>query len=149
MSEHLLTGDVEYRDSLRLVRDFERGYDTWIKFFLKAIVIAAEKTIRMLDAIHKLRFSDLEKIRSSQRCSPLLLTLYECLWKTPVIETSKMVPILNMSYNTVAKAVDALCQLNILKQIDSKVRYRRFGYEGLLDTLSYCPYTIRTQIGWN
>lgn len=148
LSEYLLAGDAEYRDALRLVRDFEREYDVWIKFFLKALIIAAEKTIHMLDAIYKPRLYDLEKVRGSKKRSPSLLTLYEHLWRSPVIETSKMLPILNMSYNTVAKAVDTLCQLDILKQIDSKTRYRRFGYNGLLDILSYYPHMIRTQIGW-
>lgn len=132
VSEHLLTGDVEYRDSLRLVRDFERGYDTWIKFFLKAIIIAAERTLHMLDAINELRLSDFEKLQSSKNCSSLLLTLYEHLWKSPIIETSKMVSVLNVSYNTVAKAVEALCHFGILEQIDTKTRYRQFGYQRLL-----------------
>jgi len=87
----------------------------------------------MLDAIYKLRLSDLEKIRRSEKSSPLLLTLYEFLWKSPIIETNKMVPVLSASYNTVAKAIDTLCRLRILEQIDSKARYRRFGYRCLLD----------------
>lgn len=133
LSEYLLAGDAEYRDSLRLVRDFERDYDTWIKFFLKAIIIATEKTIHMLDALYTLRLSDLERMQNSEKCSPLLLMLYEYLWKSPIIETSKMVPILNVSYNTVAKAVDALRYFNVLEPMDSKVRYRRFVYRRLTD----------------
>ncbi|MDL2328016.1 Fic family protein [Ruminococcaceae bacterium OttesenSCG-928-A11] len=133
LSEYLLAGDVEYRDSLRLVRDYERDYSTWIKFFLKTIIIAVEKTIHMLDVLYRLRLSDLERIQNSKKCSPLLLMLYEYLWKSPIIETSKMVPILNVSYNTVAKAVDALRYFNVLEPMDSKVRYRRFVYRRLTD----------------
>lgn len=140
LSEYLLAGDVEYRDSLRLVREYERDYSTWIKFFLKTIVIAAEKTIHMLDALYKLRCSDLEKLQSSERCSPLILALYEHLWKSPVIETSKIVPILNVSYNTVAKAVDALYHLDVLVTMDSKIRYRKFGYEKLLHILPHFEF---------
>lgn len=135
LSKHLLSCDAEYRDTLRLVRDGFRGYEVWVKLFLKVLIIAAKKTIEILDVIYRLRTFDLEKLYSYEKYSPLLLTLYEHLWESPVIETSKLVSVLNMSYNTVAKAVDALRQLNILEQIDSKTRYRKFGYRCLLEIL--------------
>lgn len=135
LSEYLLVADAEYRDALRLVRDSFRGYEVWIKFFLKALIIAAEKTIKMLDEIYMLRKSDYAKLCSYEKSSPLLLAFYEHLWKSPVIEARDMTLVLNVSYNTVAKAIDTLRSLDILKQADKKTRYRRFSYRKLLSTL--------------
>ena len=137
LSEHLLASDAEYRDALRLVRDGFRGYEVWIKFFLKIVIIAAEKTAKMLDEIHELRASDLAKLYSCGKCSPLLLALYEHLWQSPIIEARNMTTVLNASYNTIAKAIDTLCYFDILGQTDAKARYRKFGYKNLLDTLHY------------
>lgn len=133
MSEYLLDSDVLFRDTLSLVRDDFKGYEAWVRFFLKALIASADKTIMMLNEVHRLRISDLEKLQNYEKCSPLLLALYDYLWKAPIIEARNMVSILNVSYNTAAKAMDTLCRLSILEQMDSKTRYRRFGYRHLLD----------------
>jgi len=132
MSDYLLGSDVMYRDTLSLVRDNFKGYEAWLKFFLKVLIASADKTIKMLDEIHRLRATDLGKIRNYERCSPLLLVFYDYLWTTHVVEARNMVSILDVSYNTVAKAVDTLRSLDILKQADAKTRYRRFEYRRLL-----------------
>ena len=133
LSESLLASDAEFRDALRLIRSYGRGFDVWITFFVKVLISASEKTLIMLDELYRLRLSDLKRLHSCEKLSPLVRTLYEHLWRSPTIETSKMVSTLNMSYNTVAKAMGTLRDLNILEQVDSKTRYRQFGYHGLLD----------------
>lgn len=136
LSEYLLAGDAEYRDALRLVRDGFRGYETWVKFFLKVLVMAAEQAIRMLDGLYALRKPDLEALHSFGKCSSSLLALYEHLWISPVIEAKNMAPMLDASYNTVAKAINTLHCLDILKQTDAKTRYRQFGYRKLMNILN-------------
>ena len=134
-SEFMSLFDAEFRDFLRLVRDGWRNYETWISFFLRAVANAAKRTITILSELHQLRVSDLEKLQNFKKCSPLLSTLYEHLWKSPIIETRKIASVLGVSYNTTAKAVDTLCYLGILEQVDSKTRYRRFGYKKLKEII--------------
>lgn len=142
LSEVLFDSDVEFRDALRLIRDFERDLDVWIKFFLKMLIIAAEKTDKILDELYRLRASDLAKLRVYEKPSPLLLMLYEYLWTLPVVEARNMIPVLNVSYNTVTKAMNTLCRLGILEKLDLKTRYRKFGYRRLLD---YYPILSRIE----
>ncbi|MDL2272972.1 Fic family protein [Oscillospiraceae bacterium OttesenSCG-928-G22] len=132
-SEDLFASDAEFRDALRLIRDHGRGFEEWAKFFLTVAGRAAEKTIAMLDELHKLRLSDLERLRGYEKCSSLLLAFYNYLWEAPVIEARGMIPVLNVSYNTVAKAIEILCDLKILEHIDTKMRYRKFGYKKFLN----------------
>lgn len=133
MSDYLLGSDVMYRDTLSLVRDNFKGYEAWLKLFLKMLIASADKTIKMLTEIHQIRVSDLEKLHKYEKCSPLLLAFYDYLWKSPIIEARNMVSILNVSYNTIAKTMDTLCRLGLLEQVDSRTRYRKFGYRRLLD----------------
>ncbi len=133
MSDCLLGSDVMYRDTLSIVRDNFKGYEAWLKFFLKTLIASADKTIKMLAEIHQLRVSDLEVLNKYEKCSPLLLAFYDYLWKSPIIEARNMVSILNVSYNTIAKMMDILCRLGLLEQMDSRTRYRKFGYRRLLN----------------
>ena len=136
LSDYLLDGDILFQDILGLVRESFKGYETWLKFFLKMLIASADKAIKLLDNISQLRQSDLEKLRSYEKCSSLLLALYDHLWKSPVVEARSLVSLLGVSYNTAAKAVKDLCYLGILEQLDFKERYRRFGYEKLNNIIS-------------
>ena len=125
-----------FRDTLSLVRKSFKVYDTWLKFFLKTLIASADKTIQMLDDIRELRQFELEKLLNYKKYSPLLLALYDYLWKSPVIAARSLVSVPGVSYNTAAKAVKSLCEIGILKQTNFKERYRRFGYERLSDIIT-------------
>jgi Fic family protein len=135
-SECLLGNDAEFRGALRFVRDYGYGYETWVKYFLKVLNTSAEQIEKILDNLYKLRMSDLKKLRNNKKCSQLMLALYEYLWQSPIIEAREMTSTFDVSYNTVAKAMNSLCVLGILHQMDSKTRYRRFGYKEMLRILN-------------
>ena len=137
LSYYISLNESEYHKAIEQVRNNHNGYMPWIRFFVKAVVIAAEKSIDILTRLQKLRDSDLMKIKLLEKPSPVVLRVYEQIWKTPIIETRHIAADLELSYNTVVKAVDTLLSLNILRQIGEKKRYRRYAYTDLLEIFKH------------
>lgn len=102
----------EFRDSLRYVRDGWKGYETWISFFLRVVINAAEKTITMLNSLHQMRLSDMEKLQGSgKKLTPLVSSLYEHLWISPIIE---------------AKSIKQLLKIRLLQMVGSQKMKSKF-----------------------
>ena len=89
-------------------------------------------TIEQLSELHK---RNLNKITEDGRASENLVKLLTYLEASPIIEISKTSEDLDVVYNTVAKAVEKLVDLGILKQTDETKRNRVFAYEEYLAIL--------------
>ena len=121
-------------DRLNHVRRYlSDSYESWIKYFIQAIIISAEKTNDILALLEKTRHEDSFQLSVDRSLPKRALTVYEGLWDNPIVETRQVANRLNVSYNTAAKIVNALVALGILKQIGEQRRYRRFVYQKLLD----------------
>ena len=135
-SYYLLLRNDEYNSTIRAVRGIYSGYMPWVKFFVKSVIVAAEKTVDILRRSHDLRIFDYAKIQSLDRVYPAVLRIYEYIWKTPIIEVRHIAKDLGLSYNTVAKAVNIFLSLGVLHQVDGQKRYRKYAYTNLLDIFS-------------
>jgi Fic family protein len=125
---------IGYIDRLNHVRrDISDSYEPWFKYFVKAIAIAAERTNEVLALLEKTRREDNCRLHAIENVSKHILAVYEKLWDNPIVETRQITKVLDISYNTAAKAIAVLIDLNILEQIGEQSRYRRFSYRKLFD----------------
>ena len=108
------------------------NYEQWIKFFLQAIYESAEdavETINLLTALHNKNES---LIAASGRTAKSIMRVFYYLEANPIIDIKKTALALSVSYNTVAKAVNALMKMEILIQNENTNRNRTFSYEDYL-----------------
>ena len=134
ISYFLKRNRIEYYERSTEVRT-KGDYEQWIKFFLRGVIESAEDasvTIEQLSELHK---RNLNKITEDGRASENLVKLLTYLEASPIIEISKTSEDLDVVYNTVAKAVEKLVDLGILKQTDETKRNRVFAYEEYLAIL--------------
>jgi Fic family protein len=134
ISYFLKQSQVEYYDRMMDVR--ENGtYEQWIAFFLEAVRISAQDAVestRRLWELHKRNYSKIAAIGRSTKSS---LRLFEYLEHAPIIEIGKTAKSLDLSFTTVASAVERLCKLGIIAQSGGAARRRIFSYTEYLDIL--------------
>ena len=137
VSYFLKLNRVEYYDRMMDVRR-NGSYEQWISFFIKAFVESTEDAIQTIDEITKLRADSLKRINSAGFSSRRLKTRLELLTyleASPIIELKKTAEAMNVSYNTLTRAVNDLVDIGLLVQQDNKQRGRTYSYENYLKIL--------------
>lgn len=134
ISYFLKRNRVEYYDRMMEVRN-KGNYEQWIEFFLKAVYDSAKDAIENIDKLILLHDRNIKIINSCGRSKITLLKVFDYLEANPIIEISKTCKALSLSYNTVAKAVNALIEKSILIKSNSQNRNRIFAYEDYLKIL--------------
>ena len=137
VSYFLKLNRVEYYDRMMDVRR-NGSYEQWISFFIKAFVESTEDAIQTIDEITKLRADSLKRINSAGFSSRRLKTRLELLTyleASPIIEVKKTAEAMNVSYNTLMRAVNDLVDIGLLVQQDNKQRGRTYSYENYLKIL--------------
>lgn len=135
ISYYLKMNRVEYYDRMTEVRR-TGNYEQWITFFLQAFADSAADAISTIDkltALHEKSISSLETISPRQRKTVSKVFAY--LEANPIIDIQKTASALELSYNTVAKAVSLLMEKGILSQTDKSGRARIYSYAAYLDIL--------------
>ena len=134
ISYYLKRNRVEYYDRLTEVRR-KGNYEQWIKFFLKGIIASSEDAVKSIEEIIRLNDLDIQKVKSISGRNKNIIKLFEYLGKNPIIDIAKTAKELNLQYNTVAKAVEKLGEIGILKQVNKAKRNRCFAYDEYLKIL--------------
>ncbi len=135
ISYYLKINRVEYYDRMTQVRR-TGDYEQWISFFLQAFADSAEDAIHTIDrltALHDKSTKLFPALTKRQRIS--VLKVFDYLESHPIIDIQKTATSLEMSYNTVAKAVSILVDNGILKQTDKAGKARIYSYTEYLDIL--------------
>ncbi len=115
-----------YYDKLDAVRQ-QNNLAGWLLFFLEGIEKTAKFSIYLLQESLKLKENTEETIRSGTggRASNNLRLLEE-LFQTPIVNASHVKRKLNLSSPTVAKMLNDLCRLNLLRELTNNRRNRLF-----------------------
>ena len=135
ISYYLKMNRVEYYDRMTQIRR-TGDYEQWIKFFLQAFSESAKdavETINMLSALHDQSISSFDDLSKRQKNS--IIKVFTYLETTPIIDIQKTATALNLSYNTVAKAVSILMDKSILSQTDKSGKAKIYSYNAYLDIL--------------
>ncbi|MHB8170088.1 MAG: winged helix-turn-helix transcriptional regulator [Thermincolia bacterium] len=111
------------------------NYEQWIKFFLKGIITSSEDAIKSIEAITRLNEQDVQRVKDISGRNKTIIKLFEYLGKNPIIDIAKTAKELGLQYNTVAKAVERLEAIGILKQVNNAKQNRYFAYDEYLKIL--------------
>ena len=136
LSHYLFYNKVEYFDRISSVQNFG-DYTQWVKCFIKAIIVATDNSIRMIERCISLRDNNVQKIMTLRKASKNTMLVYEYIEKNPIIGVRDVSDELDLSFNTVAKAVGALVAIGILKQTNGQSRHRCFVFENLVKIFEF------------
>jgi len=131
-SYYLKLNRVEYFDRLSQVRrngDFEQ----WVRFFLRALAAAADDCLVTINRLAQLRARDSARLQAVG--GRRLLAVWALLERTPIITVSGAAQSLAVSFNTAAKAVEALVSLGLIHPTSLARRNRTFAYTEYLEIL--------------
>jgi Fic family protein len=134
ISYSLKRNRAEYYDRLMYVRE-QGNYEQWVRFFLTAVLEAANDAIVTIDKLVSLHDRNSLLIQKLGRSAKTASNLFKYLEENPIIEIKRTAEALGMAFNTVSGAVNKLCEIGILKQTNKAQRNRRFSYEEYLDIL--------------
>ncbi|MBQ3419962.1 MAG: Fic family protein [Erysipelotrichaceae bacterium] len=134
ISYYLKNNRIEYYDRISEVRK-QGNYEQWIKFFLTAIIESCDDAIKTIKRLIVVRDNNISKINKSFKANKSIVILFDYLQAHPIIEIGKTAKALNLSFNTVSKAIEKLISINVLVQIDNNSRNRLFVYEEYMNIL--------------
>ncbi len=124
----------EYYSRLMEVRT-DGHFDQWVQFFLQALIEAAENTIATIKVLVALRQQNQALIAQSGRAAARTQMVFDYLERHPIIEIGKTAKALDLSFNTVASAVQWLVDKGILVPTTNFQRNRVFAYDAYLKIL--------------
>ena len=134
LSSYTLLDRIGFFDRVSDVRIIG-DYGQWVKCFLKAIIVTAEKTINIINKLIKLKAKNQAKIRAFGQAEKTALIILDYLEQNPIIDLKNTAEELSISFNTVAKSVSNLQELGIIKQGENLMRNRCFAYEEYLEII--------------
>jgi Fic family protein len=120
----------------RLMDTRLRGdWESWIKFFLRAVHESAEMGAQSATEIHKLMTADRARVQAED-VSPTTLQVYDQFCREPILTNPTLVRRLKSSKPTVERALKYLQKLGIIQEVSGKQRRRRYAYQAYLDILT-------------
>lgn len=133
---------TEYYAKLMGIR-FQGDWEGWIKFFLHGVIESSEMANLTALEIHKLHEHDRIKLHHDEgRGSFFLTRIFEVICRTPIVSIKDLQRLTGEeSYTKVSRAVEKLKELEILSDLNSNRRNKKFVY------LSYLHILRRDTIG--
>ena len=126
----------QYYDLLQGVR--ERGdWETWLEFFLDGITETSLQAAETAREILSLFDADRQRIESIGRPAASALRVHQLLQQKPIVGIPDAAQKLGISAPTIAKSIQHLEKLGIVREITGKQRGRMFVYSDYLSILSH------------
>ena len=119
-------------DSVRTTGDWE----AWLDFFLGGV---AETAGGAVDTAHRLLAmfeDDASRVLSLGRAGANALRAFDVLRRRPVTDIDHLAREIHVAYSTAARAVDALVEVGVLRELTGRRRSRVFAYDRYLAALS-------------
>ncbi|MFV2068037.1 MAG: Fic family protein [Pirellulales bacterium] len=125
----------EYYRQLDAVR-MDGDWEGWTSFFLECTRESANDGVRTARRLFAIVGGDRRKVSEHKSATVTSLRLFELLPEHPMITLAKAMELVGATKPTAGKAIDALRQAGILKEITGKKRDRIYAYRGYLDVLA-------------
>jgi Fic family protein len=119
-------------DSVRTTGDWE----TWLDFFLEGVTETATGAIETAHRLLAMFQTDAERIQGLGRAAASALRVFDALRRRPVADIDHLARQTGVAYSTAARAVEALVELDIVRELTGRRRSRVFAYDRYLATLS-------------
>ncbi len=133
LSDFFERNRTHYFDNLSLVRT-QNNLAQWLTFFLVGVMEAAESSIHVFNQIIELR-KDVEskKITTLGRRVPLAIKLIHYLYTKPIVDTTEVAKVLDVSISSSHRLIQDFQRLDILKEQTGFKRNRVFVFREYLD----------------
>lgn len=119
-------------DAVRQTGDWE----AWLDFFLDGVAHTATGAVTTAHRLLALFQTDAARVQTLGRSAANTLRAFDALRRRPLADIDDLSQRLTLSYPTVARAIDALQGLDIVREITGKKRKRVFAYQAYLDVLN-------------
>ena len=131
----LLLHRPEYYDHLQNVR-IQGEWESWLLFFLKAIRTTADQGVETANRLNRMAQADRDRIKGLGRISGSMLQIHHELLSRPVASIPFLADRTKLVPNTVAKALHALKDMGLIKEITGRSRNRIYVYAQCLDIMN-------------
>jgi Fic family protein len=135
LSAHLEKHRTAYYDALSRARE-ANDIGHWCRFFLRAVVETAESGKKTFESILSLRQELDRKVVTLGRRAENGRKLIMHLFKRPAVTVNQVVDLLGLQYHAANKLVQALSEMDILKEITGYQRNRIFLFKQYMDIFS-------------
>jgi Fic family protein len=125
----------EYYRLLSAVRS-EGDWEGWTAFFLDCVREAADDGVATAQRMFALLNRDRQGLLTHSKVTLPAVRLFDQLPTHPIVTLGSAMEILSTTKPTASKAIDALQQANVLREITGKQRDRIYAYHGYLELLT-------------
>jgi Fic family protein len=123
----------EYYQRLMDIR-FKGDWESWVKFFLKAVTESAAMASSAAIEIHKLHNLDRQRL-SEAKPTAYTIQVFDEFCHDPILTSSVLLGRHGSTKPRIQRALDHLLKLGILREISGKQRNRRYAYSDYLAIL--------------
>jgi Fic family protein len=131
-----------YYDLLDRVRT-KGDWETWLDFFLTGVRDTAEQAAAAARRILTVFEEHRRKIEALGRPAASVLRVFEHMQRNPIVSIPAAAESIGMSAPTVAKSLEHMRRLGMLREITGRQRHRLFVYDAYLAILSEGTEPIR------
>ena len=135
LSLYFKTNRQKYYELLDRVRS-HGDWETWLEFFLTGVKETAQQAADTSKEILTLIEEDRRKIEELGRPAASVLRVHQHLQRRPIITIPATAEQLSLSAPTVAKALQHMVRLGMVRETTGKQRHRLFTYRRYLDILN-------------
>jgi Fic family protein len=135
LSLYFKTHRKRYYELLQQVRE-TGDWESWISFFLEGVIETATQATETARQLLELFEKDRRAISALGRPAASTLRVHQLLQKRPLLSVPATTKELGLSKPTVAKAMEHLEKLGIVREITAKQRRRIYAYVRYLDILN-------------
>lgn len=135
LSGYLKQHQTEYYRLLSAIR-MEGDWESWVKFFLEGVQVAANQAEENIVKIASLVASDRRKLLESPKGGAAAYRLFELLPIMPRFNVERVRTALGTTFPTANAAVKALEELSLITETTGNKKNRSFSYDRYINLLS-------------
>ena len=135
LSLYFKTHRRHYYDMLQQVRE-QGDWETWLEFFLEGITETSLQAAEAAREILNLFETDRKRIETLGRPAASALRVHQLLQQKPIVAIPDAAQRLGISAPTIAKSIQHMVDLGLVREITGRQRGRMFVYGDYLSILS-------------
>jgi Fic family protein len=125
---------IEYYDWLMKIR-LDGDWEGWLKFFLKGIKEVSEEAANSASKIIVLKETILKKLFDKKVSSIYAVEFLNLLFRKPIVTSQELIKELETSKETANQIVKKFEEIEILKEISGKKRYKKYIFSDYVNII--------------
>lgn len=134
LSFYLKKNRIEYYDWLMKIR-LDGDWEGWLKFFLKGVKEVSEEAANSAGKIIILKETILKKLFDKKVSSIYAVEFLNLLFRKPIITSQELIKELETSKETANQIVRKFEEIEILKEISGKKRYKKYIFSDYVNII--------------